>query len=67
MTCPGLGNDRRPWRSVLEVIRCPALSGYPVDIAIASLVELAKPLGGDIFYLIPCPITLYPAIIHPFL
>src|SRR4029450_3676242 len=29
MTCPGLGNDSRPWRSVLEVIRCPALSGYP--------------------------------------
>src|SRR4029450_12647319 len=41
MTCPGLGNDSRPWRSVLEVIRCPALSGYPI------FTKVAKPTLRD--------------------
>jgi len=29
MTCPNLGNAIRAWRSVVEVLRCPALRGYP--------------------------------------
>src|SRR5712691_10313691 len=28
-TCHGLGNEIRPWRSLVDAIRCPALRGYP--------------------------------------
>src|SRR6266849_516602 len=29
MPCPGLENAIRPWRQLVDVMRCPALSGYP--------------------------------------
>src|SRR5713101_8634419 len=29
ITCHGLGNEIRPWRSLVDAIRCPALRGYP--------------------------------------
>ena len=29
LTCHSLGNAIRPWRSLVDALRCPACSGYP--------------------------------------
>src|SRR5262249_7681783 len=29
MICHGLGNETRPWRSLVDARGCPALHGYP--------------------------------------
>jgi hypothetical protein len=46
MTCPNLGNAIRSWRSVVEVIRCSALSGYPARGNSYILPAVAEHGGG---------------------
>ena len=42
MTCHGLGNDIRPWRSLVDAIRCPALSGCPKKACTSNRVTNPK-------------------------
>ena len=36
MICHGLGNETRPWRSLVDATGCPALRGYPSSPAYLS-------------------------------
>ena len=37
MPCPGLENAIRPWRQLVDVMRCPALRGYPKSVSFSPL------------------------------
>ena len=39
MTCLGLENEIRPWRQLVDLMRCPALRGYPDFLEIPAFVE----------------------------